>query len=52
MIVDNTNYLVWELAIEFEVVLDRDELNFDKSFLNFNIKNKNIQKYMQNLLSI
>ena len=44
MIVDNTNYLGWELAIEFEVALDRDELNFDKSFLDFNIKNKNIGK--------
>ena len=41
---DNINYLVWELGIEFEIAptdADGGELNFDKSFLLFNVK-KNI----------
>ena len=38
--VDSINYLVWKLEIEFEIALtDGGELNFDKSFLNFNVKN-------------
>ena len=42
---DSINYLVWGLGIEFEVALtDGGELNFDKSFLHFNVKKKNICK--------
>ena len=38
---DSINYLVWELGIEFEIALtDVGELNFDKSFLHFNVKKK------------
>ena len=45
--VDSINYLVWGLGIEFEVALtDGGELNFDQSFLHFNVK----KKYMQKLL--
>ena len=37
---DSINYLVWEFEVEFEIALtDRDEPNFDKSFLHFNVKN-------------
>ena len=36
---DSINYLVWELKIEFEIALtDRGKLNFDQSFLHFNVK--------------
>ena len=39
--VDSTNYLACELEIEFETALtDGGELNFDKSFLYFNVKKK------------
>ena len=32
------NYLVWELEVEFEIALtDGGDLNFDKSFLHFNM---------------
>ena len=38
---DSINYLVWEFRIEFEIALtDVGELNFDKSFLYFNVKKK------------
>ena len=38
---DSINYLVWELGIEVEIALtDVGELNFDKSFLHFNVKKK------------
>ena len=38
---DSTNYLACELEIEFEAALtDGGELNFDKSFLYFNVKKK------------
>ena len=38
--VDSINYLVWKFEIEFEIALtDGAELNFDKSSLNFNVKN-------------
>ena len=38
---DSINYFVWELVIEFEIALtDVGELNFDKSFLHFNVKKK------------
>ena len=44
---DSINYLVWEFETEFGVALtDGVELNFDKSFLHFNLKNT----YMQKLL--
>ena len=37
---DSINYLVWEFEIEFEIALtDGVELNFDKSFLYFIVKN-------------
>ena len=36
---DSINYLVWESEIEFEIALTGwGELNFDKSFLHFNVK--------------
>ena len=39
--VDSINYLVWELGIEFEIACtDGGELNFDKSFLHFNVNKK------------
>ena len=42
---DSINYLVWELGIEFEIALtDGGELDFDNSFLYFNVKKKNICK--------
>ena len=44
-IADSINYLVWELGVEFEIVLG-GELNFDKSFMHFNVKKKNIQNQL------
>ena len=42
---DSINYLVWELGNEFEIALtDGGELNFGKSFLDFNVKKKYMQK--------
>ena len=36
---DSINYLVWELEIEFEIALtDLGKLNFNESFLHFNVK--------------
>ena len=38
---ESVHYTGWELGTEFEIALtDGDELNFDKSFLHFNVKNK------------
>ena len=40
---DRINYFLWELGIKFEKALtDGGGLNFDKSFLHFNIKERNI----------
>ena len=42
---DSINYLVCELGNEFEIALtDGGELNFGKSFLDFNVKKKYMQK--------
>ena len=44
------NYLVWELEVEFEIALtDGGDLNFDKSFLHFNVKKKIYAKVSLNL---
>ena len=46
----STNYLVWELGIEFEIALtDVGELNFDKFSLNFNAKKKIYPKFTLDL---
>ena len=38
---ESINYLVWELGIEFEITLTEvGELNFDISFLYFNVNKK------------
>ena len=39
---DSINYLCRELGVEFEIIAltDGDKLNFDKSFLHFNVKKK------------
>ena len=43
--VNSVNYLGWKLRIEFEIALiDWGELNFDKSFLHFNVKKKTYAK--------
>ena len=48
--VDSKNYLHWKLGIEFEIALNYAcELNFDKSFLHFNVKKKIYAKVILNL---
>ena len=45
---DSINYLVWEWKIEFEIArTDEGELNVDKSFLHFNVKQKISKSYYQ-----
>ena len=47
---DSINCHVWGLVIEFEIALtDGSELNFDKSFLHFNVKKKIYPKVTLNL---
>ena len=43
---NSINHLGWESRIEFEIALiDRDALNFDKSFLYFNVKKERYSKF-------
>ena len=38
---ESINYLGSELEVQFEIeLIDRGELNFNKSFLHFNVKKK------------
>ena len=58
--VDSISYLGWELGFEFEIALTNAgwggggmgvcELNFDKSFLYFNVKKKIYTKVTVNLI--
>ena len=44
---DSLNYLGWEFGVEFKIALtDGSELNFEKSFLHFNVKKKCTQKLL------
>ena len=49
-VINLKEYIAAELGIEFETALtDADELNFDKSFLHFNVKKKVYPKASLNL---
>ena len=49
-VINLKEYIAGELGIEFETALtDADELNFDKSFLHFNVKKKVYPKASLNL---